>query len=167
MSIAPIVKSVKVKAAPAHAFDLFTQHFADWWPKGQTVGKKPHVAVVLEPKVGGQWFEVDADGTETHWGKVLIWAPPSRLVLAWQLNSQWTFDPGFETALEITFTAAEGGGTLVSLEHRDLERFGADAEKHAASLRGGWPTKMQQFADWADAQALESKKSPETKKANA
>src|SRR3974390_198579 len=127
MSIAPIVKTVKVKAAPARAFDLFTQHFADWWPKGQTVGKKPHVAVVLEPKVGGQWFEIDADGTETHWGKVLVWAPPSRLVLAWQLNSQWTYDAGFETELELTFAAAEGGGTLVRLEHRNLERFGPDA----------------------------------------
>jgi uncharacterized protein YndB with AHSA1/START domain len=158
MSIAPIVKTVRVKAAPARAFDLFTQHMADWWPKGQTVGKNPHVAVVMEPKAGGQWFERDAEGNETHWGKVLAWEPPSRVLLAWQLNSQWTYDANFQTEVELSFAAVDGGGTIVTLEHRQLERFGADAERHAASLRGGWPTKMQQFADWADAQAAESKK---------
>ncbi len=71
MSIAPIVHTVDVKAAPARAFELFSQHMERWWPKGRTVGKNPHVAIVLEPHPGGAWFERDAEGNETHWGKVL------------------------------------------------------------------------------------------------
>jgi len=151
MSIAPIIRSVQVKAPPAKAFDLFTAHMAHWWPKGRTIGKNPHVAVVMEPRVNGQWFERDADGRETHWGKVLAWEPPARLLLGWQISSQWRYEPGFVTELELTFAPAEGGGTLVTLEHRNLERFGAEAASHAEKLRGGWPTQVAEFAAYADA----------------
>jgi uncharacterized protein YndB with AHSA1/START domain len=153
MSIAPIVHTVQVKAPPGRAFEIFTGRMQDWWPSGKTVGKKPHVAIVAEPHVGGKWFERDAEGTETHWGKVLAWEPPARLLLGWQLNSQWTFDPDFITEVELTFTPAPGGGTLVKLEHRNLERFGADAERHAASLNGGWPTLLADFAKFTDSQS--------------
>ena len=78
MSIAPIVRTIQVKAPPARAFDLFTSRIGDWWPKG--IGKAPHVAIVMEPRVGGRWFERDADGNETQWGKVLSWEPPARLL---------------------------------------------------------------------------------------
>jgi len=153
MSIAPIVHTVQVKAPPARAFEIFTGRIQDWWTKGKTVGKNPHVAIVFEPRAGGGWFERDAEGLETQWGKVLAWEPPQRLLLGWQLNSQWTFDPDFLTEVELTFTPAPGGGTVVRLEHRDLERFGADAEKLAASLNGGWPTHLAEFAQYADNQS--------------
>jgi uncharacterized protein YndB with AHSA1/START domain len=153
MSIAPIVHTVQVKAPPVRAFEIFVSRMQDWWPAGHTVGKKPHVAIVTEPHVGGRWFERDAEGTETQWGKVLAWDPPSRLLLAWQLTSQWTFDPDFITEVEMTFAPVAGGGTLVTLEHRNLERFGADAEKHVASLNGGWPTLLAGFAKYTDNQS--------------
>lgn len=150
MTIAPIVQTVVTKAAPARAFDLFTQRMADWWPRGKTVGKNPHVELVVEPHVGGRWFERDADGVETPWGDVLAWDPPRRLVLAWRLNSQWTYQADFETQVELTFEPAEGGGTEVRLEHRGLEAFGADAATRRASLDGGWPTRLADFAAFAD-----------------
>jgi uncharacterized protein YndB with AHSA1/START domain len=149
MSIIPIVCKVQVEAAPAQAFQLFATHMKHWWPKGRTIGKAPHVAIIVEPRAGGQWFERDAEGNETHWGKVLAWEPPSRLLLAWQINSQWAYDPNFLTEVELTFVPAEGGGTLVTLEHRNLERFGPDAARHAEKLRGGWPTHLADFAQYA------------------
>lgn len=151
MSIAPIVRTVQVKVPPARAFAIFTDHFADWWPKGGTIGQKPHVAVILEPRPGGRWFERDADGAETEWGQVLAWEPPGRLLLGWQIDSQWAYDPSFITEVEMTFAPSPGGGTIVTLEHRDLERFGADAAKHAERLGGGWPTHLANFATYADA----------------
>lgn len=54
-----------------------------------TIGRNPHTEIVIEPRAEGRWFERDAEGNETQWGKVLVWEPPSRLVLAFQLNSRW------------------------------------------------------------------------------
>ena len=150
MSIAPIAKSIHVKAAPAIAFELFTARMQDWWPKGKTIGKNPHVAIIVEPQAGGRWFERDAGGQETNWGKVLAFEPPSRLLLGWQINGQWAHDPSFLTEVELTFVAVETGGTMVRLEHRNLERFGADAAKVAAALGGGWPTQLAVFAQYCD-----------------
>lgn len=152
MSIAPILHTVEVKAPPARAFDLFTSHMAKWWPHGKTIGCNPHAQIVMEPRVGGRWYERDAAGNETQWGRVLAWEPPGRVLLGWQINSQWQYDPDFLTELELSFAGLAGGGTRVMLEHRDLERFGADAEAHAAKIRGGWPTMVGHYACYADSQ---------------
>jgi uncharacterized protein YndB with AHSA1/START domain len=150
MTIAPIVHRIEVKAPPARAFDLFAARIGEWWPKGRSIGRNPHAAIVIEPVAGGRWFERDAEGNETRWGKVLAWEPPSRLLLGWQINTQWVFDPDLLTEVELTFAPADGGGTLVTLEHRDLERFGTDAAAHAGRLNGGWPGILGPFADYAD-----------------
>jgi uncharacterized protein YndB with AHSA1/START domain len=150
MSIAPVVCTVQVKAAPRRAFNLFASHMEDWWPRGKTIGKAPHTAIVLEPRAGGRWFERDTAGNETHWGKVLAWEPPSRLLLGWQINTGWSYDSNLLTEVEVTFAPAAGGGTLVTLVHRDLERFGAEAARHAEKLRGGWPTRLGEFAHYTD-----------------
>jgi uncharacterized protein YndB with AHSA1/START domain len=153
MTIAPITRSVQVKLPPARAFELFTARFGDWWPKALNIGKAPPVAVVMEPRVGGQWFERDAEGNQTQWGKVLAWEPPSRLLLAWQINAQWRYDPALLTEVELSFTPAAGGGTLVTLEHRHLERLGVGAEDYAAKVGGGWPGILGDFVAYADSNA--------------
>jgi hypothetical protein len=38
-------------------------------------------------------------------------------LLGWQINCQWGYDPDILTEVELTFAPAEGGGTLVTLEH--------------------------------------------------
>jgi uncharacterized protein YndB with AHSA1/START domain len=151
--IAPIVQTVEVKAPPAQAFEIFTGQMGRWWPQGRTIAGTPHVAIVIEPREDGRWYERDAEGNECQWGKVLAWEPPSRLLLGWQINTQWAYDAEFLTELELTFTPTPRGGTLVRLEHRDLERFGADVARHAESLRGGWPRYLRDFAGYADANA--------------
>jgi uncharacterized protein YndB with AHSA1/START domain len=150
MTIAPIRRSVHTKAPPPKAFEIFTGQIGRWWPKGQGVGAQPLVEVVLEPGSGGRWFERDAAGRETQWGQVLVWEPPERLILAWQLNREKRFDPNLITEVELTFMAAHGGGTDVALEHRNLERFGKDAVQWLASIGGGWSQKLGEFAAFAD-----------------
>lgn len=152
MSIAPVLHSVEVKAPPARAFDLFTAHMGKWWPKGKTIAPHPHADIVMEPRSGGRWYERDAEGNETPWGRVLAWEPPGRVLLGWQLNAQWRYDPDFLTELELSFAALSGGGTRVTLEHRNLERYGADAEEYAGKVRGGWPIFVGHFARYTDSQ---------------
>jgi len=145
MSIAPIIAEVAVRQPPARAFELFTSRIGEWWP-GKTIGARPHVAIVLEPRAEGRWYERDAEGDETQWGKVLAWEPPHRVLLGWQLDTSFTHNPDFLTEVEISFTALADGGTRVRLEHRDLERFGAEAERIAGMIRPGWQEKLDGFA---------------------
>ncbi|MBV8681610.1 MAG: SRPBCC family protein [Caulobacteraceae bacterium] len=149
MTIAPVVVSVRVGAPPDRAFALFSRDMGRWWPHGMTIGAKPHAEIVVEPRSGGRWFERDEEGTETSWGKVLAWEPPGRLLLGWQLNSSFAYDPDFLTEVELTFVPDGAGGSTVTLEHRNLERFGADAEKVAASISQGWPRIIGRFEEFA------------------
>lgn len=149
MTIAPVLKTVTVKTPPARAFEIFTGSMGRWWPTGKTLAKSDHEAIVIEPRTGGRWFERDAEGHEVNWGKVLAWEPPARLLLAWQINAQFAYDPDLTTEVEITFAPLENGGAQVTLEHRNLERFGAEAERIAGLLGGGWPGFLNNFAEFA------------------
>lgn len=77
---------------------------------------------------------------------MLVWQPPTRLVLAWQIDATWQFNPDFLTEVEIRFTP-EGNGTQVELEHRGLERYG----EQQGTMRGlfespnGWGGLLEAF----------------------
>src|SRR5665213_1930769 len=51
--------------------------------------------------------------SETHGGKVLAWDPPGRVLLAWQIDARWTYNPGLVTEVEMTFVDQGDGTTLV------------------------------------------------------
>jgi uncharacterized protein YndB with AHSA1/START domain len=116
-----------------------------------SIGASPMTVVIIEPRPGGRWYERGEDGVETSWGRVLDWSPPSRLLLAWQINAAFAYDGDFETEVELTFTALSSG-TRVRLEHRNRERFGDSAAAMAASLGGGWPGIIDGFAAFAENQ---------------
>jgi uncharacterized protein YndB with AHSA1/START domain len=147
--VGPIVKSLFVAVEPSRAFAAFTQHMGEWWGKG--IGTRPLVKVVVEPHPEGRWFEVDDEGVESQWGRVLAWEPPHRLLLAWQIGADWTFHANFETEVELRFLP-EADGTRVELEHRCLERFGTPAATHAAQMSPGWSAILSRFAACAAAE---------------
>lgn len=151
MTIKPVVKTLSVKASPERAFEAFTASMGQWWPKSHTIGATPFEAVVMEPRVGGRWFERAADGAETNWGKVLAWDPPRRFVLAWQISADWAYDPNLMTEVEVTFEPQGDGITAVTLEHRRLELFGERAQAMADQFDGGWVGVIQHFVDFVGA----------------
>jgi hypothetical protein len=57
---------------------------------------------VIEPRVGGRWYEGGDDGSTCDWGRVLSWEPHARL----------------QTEDEVRFIAEGMDGTGVELEHR-------------------------------------------------
>lgn len=136
---APVRKSIVVKAPPERAFAVFTAGMGRWWRKEHHLGASPLKDVVLEPREGGRWYEVNEDESTCEWGRVLAWEPPRRVLLAWQIDAGWQYDPAFVTELEIHFTP-EPGGTRVDLEHRNLDRYGDKAESIRATLDSddGW-----------------------------
>jgi Activator of Hsp90 ATPase homolog 1-like protein len=105
----------------------------------------------MEPREGGRWFERGIDGVECEIGKVLIWDPPSRVVLNWQLGADFTFDPALSTEVEVLFVAEGENATRVELEHRDLGRLGdrAEAFRQQIDSPGGWEGLLQLFSQTA------------------
>lgn len=151
---APIRKSIRVKAPQGRAFQVFVGNMGQWWLKSHSLLESPQKDVIVEPRDGGRWFEIGADGSEQDWGRVLEWSPPGRVVLAWQLDADWTYDPEFETTVEVNFLP-DGDHTLVEFEHRDLERFGPRAQEvrgdYETGMDGGWAALLDMYR-----QALEA-----------
>ena len=140
--VEPVIRSIRVAAPPARAFEIFSTGIDRWWIPTHSIlaSKSPQASVAIEPRVGGRWYERGQDGSECDWGHVLAWEPPRRLVLAWQLDSRWEFDPLLVTEVEVRFDAEPGGGTTVTLEHRNIDRLGADADEFRKKVDApnGW-----------------------------
>jgi len=145
---APVRRSVEVKASVERAFEVFTSGIGSWWPSTHTIGKGKLKTAVIEPCKGGRWYGEDEDGATTEWGKVLVFEPPGRLVLAWQISAEWRYDPDLVTEVELTFTPVAAGLTRVELEHRHLERLGPKHAEMRASIDspGGWGGMMSLYA---------------------
>ncbi len=147
ISPAPVRKSIAVNATPERAFAVFTANMGRWWLRTHTINAAPMADVVIEPRVGGRWYERGEDGSQCEWGKVLAWEPPHRVLLAWQINGEWKYDAALVTEVEVNFIP-DGSGTRVELEHRHLERMGAAAEaaRQAVDSPGGWSGLLQAFS---------------------
>jgi uncharacterized protein YndB with AHSA1/START domain len=154
-TVAPVAKSVTVNAPIDRAFQVFTESFNSWWPSTHHVRAVDLAEAVLEPALGGRWYERSVDGGECEWGRVTAFEPPHRLVLAWHLDGAYQYDPDPARAseVEVVFTDLGDGRTRVDLEHRALERHGAEAGKVRGEVGspGGWPGIMDQFARVAGA----------------
>ncbi len=144
--IAPIIRSIRVKASPAGAFQIFTNNVIKWWPPAYTIGTSPMKEVIIEPRVGGRWFEIGEDGSQCQWGDVLGWSPPGRILLAWRIGMDWQFAPALLTEVEVTFKDVGAGETEVQITHSKFENYGANADK-AAQIFDGWSSTLVRFAD--------------------
>jgi uncharacterized protein YndB with AHSA1/START domain len=144
----PVVRSVFVGAPPSRAFEIFTAGVGRWWPKAHHLGSGDLVEVVIEPRLGGRWYERTTDGAECDWGQVLAWEPPAHLSLSWHLLPSWDgVDPRQSSVIEVTFEAT-GDGTQVTLEHTGIERHGPQWRQIHDGVAGaqGWAWILEGFA---------------------
>jgi hypothetical protein len=149
MSVAPVRKEIVVEASQARAFRVFTEEHGAWWPLAtHHIGAQAAETAVIEPRTGGRWFERAEDGTECPWGKVLVWDPPGRIVLAWEIGANWTNDPQTATEVEVRFVVLGPALTRIELEHRNLARLGDAAEgmRGAFDSEGGWGGILKAYA---------------------
>jgi uncharacterized protein YndB with AHSA1/START domain len=152
ITIAPVRKSIRVNASQARAFEVFTSGLGRWWPLDHGIGKTPRKAAVMETRLGGRWYELAEDGTETPVGKIIVWEPPQRFVMTWDINSQWKPDTAVSSEVEVKFTAEGANATRVDLEHRKFEQLGAEpGEKMRKDVNGGWPGLLERFRIEAEA----------------
>jgi hypothetical protein len=153
-NVAPVRKRVRVNADVARAFDVFTAGFTRWWPRGHHIGAAPMKDAFLEPRAGGRWYERGEDGSECEWGKVLVWEPPTRVLLAWQINVQFKYDPSAVSEVDIRFIAESPSVTIVELEHRNIEKLGAGAAEFRSKVDApqGWGGILDLYAACAAAE---------------
>jgi uncharacterized protein YndB with AHSA1/START domain len=147
-------KVISIQAPPAVAWQVFTEKIGTWWPLAtHKIGGAKAVDAVVEPRVGGRWYERGEDGSTCDWGRVLLWEPPSRLVLSWNINADWQYDPTLHTEVEVRFIADGEDRTCVDLEHRYLDRYGVrrDEMRGIFDSKRGWKGLLEAFA----ARALE------------
>jgi uncharacterized protein YndB with AHSA1/START domain len=150
----PVQKSVTVRARPERAFEIFTREIDTWWPRSHHIGKSPMRRVMIEERANGRCYTEQEDGTESDWGRVLVWDPPRRFVMAWQITHEWGYEASLakSSEVEISFTPTPSGGTQVDLVHRFFNRHGAgaDAMRTAVGAPNGWTGLLQLFAGRAD-----------------
>jgi uncharacterized protein YndB with AHSA1/START domain len=142
-------KVVKVQAPQAVAWRVFTEKMGAWWPLTfYKIGKANAVDAVIEPHIGGRWYERGEDGSTCQWGSVLAWEPPSGLILSWDISADWQYDPTLKTEIEVRFIAEGSDRTRVELEHRLLDRYGARRDEMRAIFDSGgdWGKLLEAFA---------------------
>jgi len=152
-TVPDISGTITVGVPVEQAFQVFTSSFGTWWPREYHIGQAEMAEAILEPGEGGRWYERGTDGSECDWGRVLVWEPPQRLVVTWQINGQWQYDPdpGHASEIEVRFTAEGPGQTVVELEHRLLDRLaGGEAIRGTILSGGGWTAILEQFAKAAE-----------------
>ena len=142
-------REIVVEVDQATAFAVFTERHGQWWPLStHHIGAKPAETAIIEPFVGGRWFERSMDGTECDWGSVLVWEPPRRLVLTWEISGNWAHDARIKTEVEIHFIAENADRTKVVLEHRKLDQYGDMAEQMRGIFdsENGWTGILRRYA---------------------
>jgi len=154
-AIAPVLKTITVKASAEKAFRVFTEGMDSWWPRTHHIGKSPMTKAILEGRPGGRCYSEQEDGAQCDWGEVLVWEPPQRFVMAWKITHAWGYEPDLSKAseVEVRFTPL-GDSTRVDLEHRHFERHGAGAEVMRTSIDspGGWGGLLAMYAAKAESE---------------
>lgn len=142
--------TIEVGTSCEHAFDTFTRDIASWWPRDHHLVRGDVVEMTFEPRVGGHIVERNGQGEECRWARVLVWDPPARVVFTWDIDTRWQLesDPARTSEVEVRFIAESATRTRVELEHRNIERHGADWTQMRDGVSGpnGWPVILELFA---------------------
>lgn len=156
-TIEPIIRTVTVNAPVETCFRTFVERWAEWWPPEHHIGQDREITELhLEAEVGGRVYDVDTSGVECRWGTVTGYEPPKRIAIAWHIQPDFTtidLDMDRSSEVEVTFTAANDGQTVVRLVHGHLERHGSGAGSMQGSVgneAGGWGYLIRRFADVAE-----------------
>lgn len=145
--------SIVVEAPTERAFSVITDEIGSWWNPDHHILRAELAEMVFEPREGGHVYDRGVDGSECRWGRVLVYEPPHRVVIGWNINTRWELetDPEKTSEIEVRFIAEAPGRTRVELEHRNLERHGEGWEqmRGAVGSPGGWPLGLQRMAEVA------------------
>jgi len=142
--VSAVIVSLRVRATPQQAFDVFTQEIGAWWRTNRLFQLTPRGDGELrfEPGPNGRLVTTLANGEELEIGRITLWVAGERLAFTWR---QATFRPEEVTHVEVRFEAV-GEETRVTVEHRGWDTI---PQEHVA--RHGFPLgvfQMRQAEHW-------------------
>jgi uncharacterized protein YndB with AHSA1/START domain len=142
---------IVVEAPIERAFSVFTKDLGSFKPPEHNLLGVEIAETVFELRVGGHVYDRGVDGSECRWARVLVYEPPNRVVISWDISPRWQIetDPEKTSDVEVRFIAETPERTRVELEHRNLDRHGDgwEAVREGVDSEGGWPTYLRRFAD--------------------
>ena len=142
---------VVVDAPIKHAFAVFTEGIGTWFPPENNLLRVAIAERVFEPRVGGHIYDRGVDGSESHWARMLVYEPPTRVVISWDISPRWQIETDLANSseVEVRFISEAPNRTRVEVEHRNLERHGEGWEQTRDMVRseGGWPGCLRRFAE--------------------
>jgi uncharacterized protein YndB with AHSA1/START domain len=143
-------RHILVNAPIAEAFKVFTERFGDFKPREHNLLQAAIAETVFEPRVGGNIYDRAVDGSECRWARILVFAPPDRVVFSWDISTRWQIEtnPDLTSEVEVRFFAETPGRTRVELEHRNLDRHGHrwQSMRDGVDNEAGWPLYLQRYA---------------------
>jgi uncharacterized protein YndB with AHSA1/START domain len=143
--------SIVVNAPIDRAFSVFTDDIGSWWPEEHHVLQAELAEMVFEPRQGGHVYDRGVDGSECRWARVLVYEPPARVVISWDISPQWQLEsnPKRTSEVEIRFVAEAPDRTRVELEHRNLDRHGEGWQqmRDAVGSPGGWELGLSRLGE--------------------
>ena len=146
-----VTTEIVVEAPLERAFAVFTDEIDTWWDRDHHILEAELAEIVFEPREGGHVYERCVDGSECRWARVLAYEPPNRLVISWDITTEWKLETDLErtSEVEVRFFAENPDRTRVELEHRNLDRHGEGWEQTRDSIagEGGWPGCLRAFAE--------------------
>ncbi len=153
MNPEPPVTSVRhavvVDAPIEKAFKVFTEDFGQFKPPEHNMLQVQIAETVFDTHVGGYVYDRGVDGSECRWGRVLVYEPPHRVVISWDISPYWQIETGLNktSEVEVRFTPEGATSTRVELEHRNLERHGDGWEGIRQGVEGesGWPLYLHRY----------------------
>lgn len=124
-------QTIEINAPRTRVWEALVDETSAWWSQDFYVTDSPK-GVVIEPHVGGRWYENAGDGAGGLWGFIQTFDPPNRLEIVGALFPQWGGPATMHLTLELE---EQGGGTILSV--RDT-LFGAVTEKLGEQTKDGW-----------------------------
>jgi len=135
MSLDPIVAEITVPVTTTEAFVGFTAQMGEWWDPMLTPDPATFTGIAIDPD--GPVASVHGD-EQYVWGRVTRWDPIGHYTQQFWLGHAEE-EP---TTLDVVFTDADEGGTLVHLEHSDW----ADGTEDVRSRYTHWDELLRRYA---------------------
>ena len=120
-----VEQEVRIKGSPERVFEALTTGIGEWWPHRFRADAR----VVLEPRVGGRFFEDWGDGRGALFAEVTFVDPPVKLCTRGPMGMR-----GAASTVKWYTLERDGSGTIVKVS---LHAWGDISDEVAASYTAG------------------------------